>query len=137
MSSSSLDRLKEKYEEYREYCKTILPKVDHVLVADLLNRLQRNPHPIYMVEVFTKPGVDSERIRNIILEKTGMMPSIYDNGTHYVVNQKLTLEMLKEISDADDVLAVEGDYTEAVTGLGSSHSWDEVRIRESESQESL
>jgi hypothetical protein len=64
MSSSSLDRLKEKYEEYREYCKTILP-------------------------------------------------------------------------DADDVLAVEGDYTEAVTGLGSSHSWDEVRIRESESQESL
>lgn len=58
-----------------------------------------------------------------------MTPAIYDNGTHYVTNQKLTLEMLKEISDHNDVIAVEGDYTEAITGLGSSHSWDEVRSR--------
>jgi hypothetical protein len=37
--------------------------------------------------------------------------------------------MLKEISDYEDVVAVEGDYTEAITGLGPSHSWDEVRAR--------
>jgi hypothetical protein len=71
-----------------------------------------------MVEVFTKSGVDSEKIRNLILEKVGVTPEVYDNGT----NQKLTLEMLKEISDYDDVVAVEGDYTEAITGLGPSHS---------------
>jgi hypothetical protein len=44
--------------------------------------------------------------------------------------------MLKEINDTESVVAVEGDYTENITGLGSSHSWDEVRLRESESQES-
>lgn len=82
-----------------------------------------------MLEVFTQSGVDSEHIKNIILEKTGVTPAIYDNGTHYVTNQKLTLEMLKEISDHNDVVAVAGDYTEAITGLGSSHSWDEVRSR--------
>ncbi|HZD33784.1 MAG TPA: hypothetical protein VE130_01150 [Nitrososphaeraceae archaeon] len=39
------------------------------------------------------------------------------------------MEMLKEISDYEDVVAVEGDYTEAITGLGPSHGWDEVRAR--------
>lgn len=34
------------------------------------------------------------------------MPAIYDNDTHYVTNQKLTLEMLKEISDSEDVFEV-------------------------------
>jgi hypothetical protein len=29
--------------------------------------------------------------------------------------------MLKEISDSDDVLEVAGDYTETITGRGSSH----------------
>ena len=43
-----------------------------------------------------------------------MMPAIYDNGTHYVTNQKLTLEMLKEISDAEDILEVTGGYTGAL-----------------------
>jgi hypothetical protein len=41
-----------------------------------------------MLEVFTKAGVDSEKIRNLILEKVGVTPELYDNGTHYVTNQK-------------------------------------------------
>jgi hypothetical protein len=54
-----------------------------------------------MVEVFTMPGVDSEAAKNYIFERTGtLVPAIYDNGTHYVTNHKLTLEMLKEISDS-------------------------------------
>jgi len=48
-----------------------------------------------MVEVFTKPGVNPEAAKEYIFEKTGMVPAIYDNGTHYVTNHKLTLEMLK------------------------------------------
>jgi hypothetical protein len=70
-----------------------------------------------MVEVFTKAGLYSEQIRNTIMEKVGVTPEVYDNGTHYVTNQKLTLEMFKEISDFEDVVAIEGDYTEAITGL--------------------
>jgi hypothetical protein len=135
MSSDDLDILKDKYHDYRSLCKKVLPKVDPILVADLLNRLRKNPSPIYMVEVFTKPGLDEEKITEMIIEKTGMTPSVYDHGTHYAINQKLTLDMLKEINDHESVVAVEGDYTENITSLGPSHSWDEVRTKERESQE--
>jgi hypothetical protein len=61
-----------------------------------------------MPEVFTKEGINSQKTKNFIFQKTGMMPAIYDNGTHYVTNQKLPVEMLKEISDSEDVLKVTG-----------------------------
>jgi len=102
---------------------TSFPKSDPSLIHDLLRRLQKNPTmpPIYMVEVFTKPGVNPEAAKEYIFEKTGMVPAIYENGTLFVTNQKLTLEMLKEISDSDDVLEIAGDYTGNITARGSSH----------------
>src|SRR5919198_1611421 len=74
-----------------------------------------------MLEVFTKEGIDSQKAKDFIFHKTGMMPAIYDDGTHYVTNQKLTLEMLKEISDSEDVLEVTGEYTGGIGGWGASH----------------
>lgn len=74
-----------------------------------------------MLEVFTKKGIDSQKAKDFIFQKTGMIPAIYDNGTHYVTNQKLTLEMLKEISDSEDVLEVTGEYTGSIGGYGPSH----------------
>ena len=50
-----------------------------------------------------------------------MVPAIYDKGTHYVTNHKLTLEILKETSNSDYVLEVAGDYTRNITARGSSH----------------
>jgi hypothetical protein len=102
---------------------TSFPKSDPSLIHDLLRRLQKNPDvpPIYMVEVFTKPGVNPEAAKKYVFEKTGMVPAIYENGTLFVTNQKLTLEMLKEISDSDDVLEIAGDYTGNITARGSSH----------------
>jgi hypothetical protein len=84
--------------------------------------LKKNPNipAIYMAEVFTKPGVDAEAAKKYIFEKTGMVPAIYDKGTHYVTNHKLALETLKEISDSD-VLEVAGEYTGNITARGSSH----------------
>jgi hypothetical protein len=110
------DELQKKYREY-------LPKVDPALVDDLLLRQMENPsvEPMYMLEVFTKPGLDSDQVRGYIIEKTGMSPAIYDNGTHYVTNQKLSLEVLKEISNSDDVLEVTGEYTGGLGGYGASH----------------
>lgn len=35
-----------------------------------------------------------------------MIPAVYENGTLFVANHKLTLEILKEISDFDDILEV-------------------------------
>jgi hypothetical protein len=75
-----------------------------------------------VVEVFTKPGVNTEAAQKYIFEKTGMVPAIYDKGTHYVTNHKLTLEILKEISDSDDVLEVAGEFTGNITARGASHN---------------
>ncbi|AIC15661.1 carboxypeptidase-like regulatory domain-containing protein [Nitrososphaera viennensis] len=114
--------LQKKYKEY-------LPKVDPELIDELLLRQLENPSnpdPIFMVEVFTKPGLDTEKVRSYIIEKTGMSPAIYDNGTHYVTNQKLNLEILKEISDSDDVLEVTGEYTGGIGAYGASHEHREI-----------
>ncbi len=111
---------------------TYLPKVDPLLIHSLLLREKYPKYhrysweksedaPFYMVEIFTKPGIDSEAMKNKIFERTGWLPAVYDKGTHYVNNQRLTLEMLKEIADSDDVLEVTGDYTGSITGTGASH----------------
>lgn len=106
-----------------------LPKADPALVHDLLVREEeKSVHaPFYMVEIFTKEGTDSEAMRNHIIEKTQMVPAIYDKGTHYVTNQRLTLEMIKEISDDENVLEVTGEYTGGIGGWGASHEHREYR----------
>jgi hypothetical protein len=104
----------------------ILPKIKPALIADLLSREIEYDNecknaPMYTVEVFTKKGIDPEKARMYIIQKTGMVPSIYDNGTHYVTNQRLTLEMLKEMSDCEDVLEVAGEYSGSCASIGSLH----------------
>ena len=128
-----LQWLRIEYEKLYAIYKTILPKVKPALIADLLSREKdyhnnrKTTSPTYTVEVFTKNGIDSEQAKMYIIQKTGMAPSIYDHGTHYVTNQKLTLEMLKEISDCDDVLEVTGEYSGSCGSIGSVHE-----LRESE-----
>ena len=123
MSSSEMLEIKDQFLELQKRYQKYLPKVDPELLDDLLLRQMENPEvtPIYMVEVFTKPGLDKQEVRSYIIDKTGMSPAIYDNGTHYVTNQKLTLEILKEISDSEDVIEVTGEYTGGLGGYGGSH----------------
>ena len=52
---------------------------------------------MYNIEVFTKQGIDTNATKEHIYKKIDMVPAVYDKGTHYVTNQKLTLEILKEI----------------------------------------
>jgi hypothetical protein len=122
-----LHRLRIEHEKLYAIYNTILPKVKPALIADLLSREIDYYHsdgksaPMYTVEVFTKKGIDSEEAKMYIIQKTGMMPSIYDHGTHYVTNQRLTLEILKEISDSEDVLEVAGEYSGSCGSIGSVH----------------
>lgn len=118
-----LEELRDHFEELQKKYMQCLPKVDPALIDDLLLRQMENAQvtPMYMVEVFTKPGLNTEEVRQYIINKTGMSPAIYDNGTHYVTNQKLTLEILKEISDSEDVIEVTGEYTGGLGGYGASH----------------
>ena len=79
------------YKGLRTLFETYLPKADPVLIHDLLVREQQNPkvEPFYMVEVFTKPGTDSETMRYGIIEKTGMVPG-YIRQRHSLCNQSAT-----------------------------------------------
>ena len=121
--SSAMLKIKDQFLELQKKYQKYLPKVDPELIDDLLLRLMENPRvaPMYMIEVFTKPGLDTEEVRSYIIVKTGMSPAIYDKGTHYVTNQELTLDMLKEISDSEDVIEVTGEYTGGLGGYGASH----------------
>jgi hypothetical protein len=108
----------------------VLPKVVPGLIGDLLscerqyNQSSNNNNaegPMYTLEVFTKNGTDPEKAKNYIFQKTGMRPAVYDKGINYVTNQKLTLEILKEISDSDDVLEITGEYSGSWGSIGPTH----------------
>ena len=122
MSSTMLE-IEDQFLELQKRYQKYLPKVDPELIDDLLLRQMENPRvtPFYMVEVFTKPGLNTEEVRDYIISKTGMSPAIYDNGTHYVTNQQLTLDILKEISDSEDVIEVTGEYTGGLGSYGASN----------------
>jgi hypothetical protein len=66
-------------------------------------------------------GINPETAKKYIFEKTGMGPTIYENGMLFVTNQKLALEILKEISDSEDILEIAGDYTGNISTRGPSH----------------
>src|SRR5919108_4776798 len=120
---SEVQEIRTVFQGLQTLYQTYLPKVDPILIHDLLVREREKSEdaPFYMVEIFTKSGTDSEAMKNKIFERTGWLPTVFDRGTHYVTNQRLTLEMLKEISDAEDVLEVTGDYTGSIGGFGASH----------------
>lgn len=129
---NAFEKLQKKYTDY-------LPKVDPALVNDILLRQMENPGvaPIYMLEVFTKPGIDTERARDYIFSKTGMSPAIFDNGTHFATNQKVTIEILKEISDSDDVIEITGDYTGSIGAYPVSHEHEHIERRKSASAKTV
>lgn len=128
-TSNELKEIRTVFQGLRTLYETYLPKVDSSLIHDLLIREEDKSEraPFYMVEIFTKEGTDSEALKEHIFQKTGMLPAIYDHGTHYVTNQRLTLEVLKEICESHDVLEVTGDYTGTPTGRGASHEPGEHR----------
>lgn len=104
-----------------------LPKINPTLIDDLLIREQEetkkhnnSPNsspPFYMVEISTTKSADPEKMKNLIFKKTGLLPSVYENGTHYVANMRLTLELLKVISESEEgIVKVSGDYTGGIAG---------------------
>ena len=118
-----LNRMIEQFSELQDTYRRLLPKVDPVLINDLLSReistIAEKPFS-YTIEVFTRNGIDKEIAKNYIYEKTGKMPSVLDNGTHYVTTQKVTLDILKEISDSEDVVDVRGSYCGGI-GIQASY----------------
>ena len=132
---SKLDELKIQTQNLGRAYRELFPKVDPAFVYGLIIRLSENSDnntPIYTVEVFTKEGINPEKSKERILQTTGTVPAIYDNGTHYVSTQHMTLEMLKKLNDIDYVLEVMGDYTGGASSIGPRHDkgdWKRIRDR--------
>jgi hypothetical protein len=109
--------------------------VDPAFVYDLILRLEQNLEDnaaIYTVEVFTKEGTNPEKSKDHIMQTTGTVPAIFDNGTHYVSTHRITLEILKKLNDIDYVEEVMGDYTGSASSLGPRHDrgdWKRIRDR--------
>lgn len=118
---SNVEELRTKFQEFRIACKTILPKVDPVLLEDVILREQQNPQeqPMYTIEVFS----DGSRnpVKKDIPADTGMTPSIHDHGTHYVINHKISLETLERIPKYTDVQEIKGEYSGSAASSGAAH----------------
>ena len=120
---SDVEELRRKYQEFRTSCKTILPKVDPMLIEDVILRQQQNPREelMYTVEVFSDGSRNPEDVKKDIVAETGMVPSIYDRGTQHVVNHKITLETLDRIQKYDDVQEIKGEYSGSSASRGAAH----------------
>jgi hypothetical protein len=120
--SLSIDELQEMrivFQGLQTLYQAYLPKADPLLVNDLLVREQpdyrpKDPLPTsyyYTVEILTKDGEEVERMRELIHNKIGLFPSVYDNGTRFVLNMELNLEMLRDICNSDEnIIEVTGHY---------------------------
>lgn len=133
-TKNKLEELKTKTQQLGNSYRELFPKVDPAFVYDLIIRIVQNPKnaaPIYTVEVFTKEGTSPEKSKEHILQTTGTVPSIYDNGTHYVSTHPLTLEILKKLNDIDYVEDVMGDYSGGASSRGPQHEKGDWKRRDS------
>ena len=110
---NEMQRVRKQFEQLQSLFHKYLPNVDPDLIYDLLTRLRENPGitPTYTLEVYTEKEVDSAKTINFIYKITGAMATVYDNGTHYVINQKLSLNILKNISDLKSIIEITGAPT--------------------------
>jgi hypothetical protein len=72
--AAELHALKIQRQKLQAIYAQVLPKVVPGLIGDLLSREVRK-------------GTDPKKAREYIFQKTGMIPAVYDKGTHYVTNQ--------------------------------------------------
>jgi hypothetical protein len=126
IETDGMQKIANQFDSLQTLFQIYLPNVDPDLIYDLLIRLRDNPgmKPAYTIEVYTGKQVDSTKTIEFIYKITGAMAMVYDNNTHYVINQKLTLKMLKGISDMDGVVEITG----APTTLGCWFS-DSIKRR--------
>lgn len=101
-----------RFGELEDAIKTHFGKIDPRLIVDMIFRNRSGKKdPIYTLEVFIKPNQNTDQIRNMIVERTGMAPAFYDSGTHIVVAHKISFELLKEVNDIDWVESIRGIYS--------------------------
>jgi hypothetical protein len=82
----------------------------HTLHLD--NNLRQYCLLIVYIHISRMGMLNLSTMKSMIFEKTGFLPSITENGTHYVANMRLSLELLKELCESQEgIVRITGDYT--------------------------
>jgi hypothetical protein len=105
---ASVQDVIEKFNAADGSIRATFPKVDPRLVVGLVFDRYANQQNIYTLDVILKPGQDTEAIRQAVMNKTGMSPGFYLNGTKMIVSHMLDLEFLKWINDQDGIVSIKG-----------------------------
>lgn len=106
--------IKAKHKEVAKLYEKHFPKVDKGLLSDLVENTpnsKENGGRLYELQILTKKGTDPEKIRTFFIEKTGRVPAPYEKGTHYLINEYATLDMIKDIQSMEETEHIMGDYT--------------------------
>jgi hypothetical protein len=115
---SGIDTIVKRFDEFENSMTEDLPKVDQRLIIDMLHRLKRDDSPMYTIEIFLRERPNAGEVKSIITEGLGVMPALYDHGTHIVVAHRFNLQMLEFISKNLNVEKIRGTFTGA--GRGAS-----------------
>ena len=91
-----------------EAIKETFPKVDPRLVVALIFDHKAKDKQLYTLDIIVKPGQDTDRIRQDVVNRTGFAPGFFINGTKMIVSHPLDIEFLKWINDQDGVVRVKG-----------------------------
>lgn len=105
--SSVQDVIKE-FTEAENAIKAAFPKIDPLLVVSLIFDRRASKKDIYTLDVILKSGQDTQRIRQDVMNRTGMTPGFYLDGTKMIVTHALDLEFLKWINDQEGIVSVKG-----------------------------
>ena len=100
--------LVDKFKAAGDAAKTLYPKVNPLLVANLYFDNQAGHERIYTLEIILEEHQDTDEIRKTIIEATGMSPAFYLSGTKMIVSHLIDLEFLKRINDIDFVVNIKG-----------------------------
>ena len=108
---SGIDTIVKRFDEFENSMTEALPKVDQRLIIDMLHRLKRDDSPMYTIEIFLRERPNADEVKSIITEGLGVMPALYDHGTHIVVAHRFNLQMLEFISKNLNVEKIRGTFT--------------------------
>ncbi len=106
---SSVQSAIDKFNAADKEIKTTFPKVDPRLVFALtFDHNAKEEDNIYTLEIKLSQGQDTQKIREDVMQKSGVAPGFYLNGTKMVLSHPLNLEFLKWINDQDGIVEVNG-----------------------------
>jgi hypothetical protein len=122
-AQEAYEEIKSKYLQLEAAVQKHFPKVDSKLVRDLLihSSSGTDASHLFSLEVLAKEGTSAEKARDYFIQKTGKVPAAYEKGTHFLVNVKLTFELLKDIQSYPEVEFMTGGYIGTTSTVQQTH----------------